>query len=183
MKSATQTELAAILGLSTRQIRNLEAEGMPHEAVDGRKRYPLPGAVHWWADRRTAKALESAESSDLDRERTRLVAAQARRAELELATAMELLMPVEMHEEQVAGVMATLRARVVAVSGSWPMQLEGRRAREIHETLRTRLVPELIADLRSAALSFADGAAPDAALVEDEEARASADGSRVGEEG
>ena len=70
--TVNQTELASILGVSTRQIRNLEREGMPCETEGKRKRYPLPQAVHFWRDREIARALEPYSTTDLEEARRRV---------------------------------------------------------------------------------------------------------------
>lgn len=47
---ATQTEVAEWNSLSTRQVRNLEAKGLPTYSRGGRKYYPLPHEVIWYSE-------------------------------------------------------------------------------------------------------------------------------------
>jgi len=49
--------LATILGLTTRQITNLEAEGIPCRAVGNRKLFPIPEAVRWYVERERRRAV------------------------------------------------------------------------------------------------------------------------------
>lgn len=50
----SQKELAKVLGLTTRQVRNLEAEGMPARSDGRSKFYPVPDAVEWYYERKFA---------------------------------------------------------------------------------------------------------------------------------
>ena len=101
MKTATQTEFAAIVGLSTRQIRNLEKDGLPCSMEGRRKSYPLPEAVVWWKDREVARALEPYSSTDLEEERRRWMSAKAGKAEIELSNLRGELVPLD----EVAGLL------------------------------------------------------------------------------
>ena len=95
MKTATQTEFAAIVGLSTRQIRNLEKDGLPCSMEGKRKAYPLPEAVVWWKDHQVTRALEPYSSTDLEVERRRWMSAKAGRAEIELSNLRGELIPID----------------------------------------------------------------------------------------
>ena len=95
MKTASQTELSAIIGLSTRQIRNLEREGLPCSMERKRKAYPLPEAVVWWKDREVARALEPYSHTDLEEERRRWMSAKAGKAEIELSNLRGELIPLD----------------------------------------------------------------------------------------
>ncbi|MCA9675773.1 MAG: hypothetical protein KC464_12100 [Myxococcales bacterium] len=77
----TTGELATVLGLTDRQIRNLVAEGMPQRA---RGRFDLPAAVQWYVDQWRDRSDRSNGRLDSE-ERRALLAAQTRRAELEAA--------------------------------------------------------------------------------------------------
>src|SRR5690606_3285343 len=84
-KEVTQRELADILGLTTRQIRNLEAAGLPHRAEGNRKLYPIPDAVIWYRDRAVESALADAQPTQFEEARAREMIARAEKAELEVA--------------------------------------------------------------------------------------------------
>lgn len=47
---ATQTRVAEWNGLSTRQVRNLEAKGLPTYSRRGRKFYPVPHEFIWYSE-------------------------------------------------------------------------------------------------------------------------------------
>lgn len=48
----SQSALAQALGLTTRQVRNLEEQGMPHRTDGTRKWYPVPEALQWYYEQR-----------------------------------------------------------------------------------------------------------------------------------
>lgn len=76
-----QTELATMLGLTTRQIRNLEIAGMPHGAEKNSKRYPLPDALDWYYSRKYTPD----EPTTMEEAKLRKLSAEADMAQLELA--------------------------------------------------------------------------------------------------
>ena|ERR1700733_11089810 len=50
----SQQELAELMGLSTRQIRNLTDIGMPRRSVGGKITYPTGACVQWYRDYKRA---------------------------------------------------------------------------------------------------------------------------------
>lgn len=116
-KEVTQKELAEILGLSTRQIRNLEAVGLPHRAEGNRKLYPLPEAVIWHRERAVESALADAQSSDYEEAKAREMMARAEKAELEVAKMRGELIHIDDLERLHSTPLAQMRARLLALSG------------------------------------------------------------------
>lgn len=116
-REVTQSELALILGLTTRQIRNLEAAGMPHRAEGNRKLYPLPDAVHWYRDRAVESALAEAQVTDYEEAKAREMKARADRAELEVARMRGELIHVNDLEALFTAPLAQMRARLLALPG------------------------------------------------------------------
>lgn len=120
-KEASQTEIAEILGLTTRQIRNLEGEGMPHRAEGNRKLYPLPGAVQWYYQREIARAMPT----DFEEAKARKMAAEAALAELELAQAEGRIVTVDDMEKMLSSPLYRLRAKMLSLPSKWAPSLVG----------------------------------------------------------
>lgn len=82
--TANKNEFAKIVGISARQVTNWIAAGMPAEGT-GKKGSPLridtAKAIAWLIAQADAK--NGSKQSELTQERRRLVAAQARKAELQ----------------------------------------------------------------------------------------------------
>jgi phage terminase Nu1 subunit (DNA packaging protein) len=60
LEKLSQMEVAELLTLSTRQVRNLEAEGMPVHARAGKKWYVWREVLEWDRERKEAAAREAA---------------------------------------------------------------------------------------------------------------------------
>lgn len=116
-REATQAEIAGILGLQTRQIRNLEAQGLPHRAEGRRKFYPLPEAVRWVRDRDVATVLADVAPTGFDEARAREMAARAEKAELEVRKMRGELVDVAEWEREFSGPLAEIRAQLLALPG------------------------------------------------------------------
>ncbi|MGE0456423.1 MAG: hypothetical protein AB7Q30_23065 [Vicinamibacteria bacterium] len=119
----TQSEFAELVGLTTRQIRNLEKAGLPHRSDKNRKLYPVPSAIHWWRDREVELAVKEIEVGDLDEAKTRKMQVEAARAELELAREQGQLIHIADLEQLHQKPLATLRARLLALAGQIAAQL------------------------------------------------------------
>lgn len=116
-REVRQKELAQILGLTTRQIRNLEAAGMPHRAEGNTKWYPLPDTVIWYTERKVESALTEAQRTDYEEARAREMAARAEKAELEVAKMRGELIHVDDLERLLSAPLAQMRARLLALPG------------------------------------------------------------------
>jgi terminase small subunit / prophage DNA-packing protein len=114
-RSVSQQGLAGILGLSTRQIRNLEAEGMPHEADGNRKTYPIPEAVQWYV----AREQERATPTDFDEAKARKMAAEAETAELELARMRARLVAVDDVVKEQSRIYDHMRAKILSAGAKY----------------------------------------------------------------
>ena len=123
-REVTKRELAGILGLSTRQIENLEAEGLPRRADKNRKFYPIPDAVRWYVDRERRRA----EPTDFEEARARKMAAEARLAELMLAREEGKLLAIDDVEREWRQVLERLRAKLLSVPSRYAPALVGRRS-------------------------------------------------------
>lgn len=141
-------ELATVLGLTDRQIRNLVGEGMPQRA---RGRFDLPGAVQWYVDQWRDRADRSNGKLDSE-ERRALLAAQTRRAELEAAQLAGELEP--------RAVAATVLMRVAALVADRLSAMPARRASMLvgldDVDAAALVLEEEIAEIRAALASELD---------------------------
>lgn len=109
-------EFAAITGLSTRQIRNLEKAGMPCRDGEGnRKAYPLPDALQWYVAEKMREAERSAKPSGLEEAKVRKMEAEAELKQRDLLRSRGELVPLEWMESEFAAALATLRAAIQTV--------------------------------------------------------------------
>lgn len=141
----TQVELARILPLTTRQLRNLEREGLPHRADGRRKLYPLPEAVDWYIRYRENLARAEFDNVDYERARARYETARARLAEIGVAREEGRLIPVEVVEEIYGDrLMDVLRTGILNLPGRWGAQLVGLDSPREAEAILKRIARELL---------------------------------------
>ena len=145
IREVTQTEFAELVGLTTRQIRNMEKSGIPHRASGNRKLYPVPAAILWWRDREVERAVASVEVGDIEAARLRKMQAEAARSELELARERGDLIHVDDLEQLHQAPLATIRARLLALPGQIAAELpiEPVESVEIIEPLVHAMMSEL----------------------------------------
>jgi phage terminase Nu1 subunit (DNA packaging protein) len=144
-REVSQSEFAELVGLTTRQIRNLEREGLPHRADQNRKTYPVPAAVLWWHERGVKKALEQIQIQPIDEARTRKLQLEAERAEIELAKERGRMIDVDDVDRLYQKALSTIRARLLALPGQIAAQLplEAIESLEIIEPLVHAMMAEL----------------------------------------
>jgi len=116
-REITQAELAEILAITTRQVRNLEAQGLPHRADKNRKLYPIPDAVDWIRKRDVEAAVSAMQSTEFDEAKRREMVARAEKAELEVAKIRGELIHIDDWEALYSRPLAQLRARLLALPG------------------------------------------------------------------
>lgn len=135
-------ELAALVGLTDRRIRQLATEGKLVRVA--RNRFRLADAVRVLLD----EAAENNEGSELQKERLRKLRAEASMAELELLKARGQVAMVADFERVQAARYAMIRANCLNVPQRAVLQLLGE-TRE--ETFKAKLKAELILALKTAA--------------------------------
>ena len=140
----SQTELAGILGMSTRQVRNLEAAGMPKEP----KGYPVPAAVRWYVTQKVSEA-ESRAPADLDEARLRLETAKAQLKEFEVAQRRGELMTVAEFDRHLGDAFARVSAQLATLPTRAAPLVAGLRADEALAVL-DKVVREIREELRRA---------------------------------
>ena len=123
----TQAELGRRLGLTGRHVYRLAEE--PNFPMDksrkGRDRVPWPEANHWYIEHRLRSAESRRRPKTIDQSRASKLEAEARIAQMEAAKFEGTLILLEHHEEVVGELLATLRAGLAAVPGSWAPRLVG----------------------------------------------------------
>lgn len=134
----SDVELAAVVGVSARRIRQL-AEAGALERVD-RAKYALGPSVRALLDNAAGTG------SAIQRERTRLVKAQADRAEIKVAIARREVAPIEEFASVWAELCASIRVNVMNVPARAVQQLLGcADESEFKDKLRAELVLALTA--------------------------------------
>ena len=64
LEKLSQTDVAGLLNLSTRQVRNLETEGLPVHSRAGKKWYVWREVLEWDRQRKEAQAREATKPDD-----------------------------------------------------------------------------------------------------------------------
>lgn len=103
------TEIAHLLGVTTRQVANYRAEGMPHRSRGGRLTYVPSECVRWRLERARDEVRREV-APDREVEQARKLRAEADLKELELKERRGALVSVEDFEEQIDAVIAGLAA-------------------------------------------------------------------------
>lgn len=164
--SLSQSELAPILGIGTRQIRNLEEAGvlLPVIVEGGRKRYPFPESNHRYIafkvqeSRRGSAAKMGKEEVDLRRSEVALA-----KEELELAEKLETMVHVDDVERLVAEPLRVVYAMLKNLPARWGPELVGCTSTQEAIGRLKPAVAELLEVLRKAADGLDDGAGDRAA--------------------
>lgn len=132
------TELADLLGVTSRQVHNLVQKGLPRSS-DGS--YPAAEAIRWYVDWKAQQALPS----DLLTARTRREAALAEQEELKLAEMRHQLCTVEQFKRCVDDAFSRVAAKLRVLPSRAAPQLVGcateaeafeRIKREVDEVMR-----------------------------------------------
>lgn len=116
-----QAQLAAVLSLTTRQIRNLQDEGMPSRAVGNQRQYDLRQVVPWYVARKQEEAKPE-RKSEAD---ARKALAEARLKELDLAEREGELVPLAVHRRVMGEVFDDVRSNLLNLPGKVAPQLTG----------------------------------------------------------
>lgn len=128
------SELAEALGVSERHVYRLARLGMPK---DGRGEYPVVRCARWYREHVLSPGGAEGDGPDLGEARLRKAKAAALRAERELATRREEVIPAAVWYEVTAEVDAWLRGALLGLAPEWAEALEGvEDPREISEVLR-----------------------------------------------
>lgn len=139
-QTITEAELASLVGVSTRRIRQLAEQNVLERAQRGR--YELGASIQALIENAAGNA------SELQRERIRKLRADADLAELELARGRALVAPIAEMERAWENACATIRANMLGV----PQRVIIRIVGETNEsTIKAALRDEICTALTSAA--------------------------------
>lgn len=151
----TQMQLADVLGVTTRQIRNLEARGLPIDESTGTKLYPKRQCQRWYIEFKQEEALGRAEreqTTDLEEAQRRKVLAEARLAEIKVLREEGRLVPLETVEAIHAETGDRLRAVLVNAPSNYAIHLERAGVEPaVAQEILEQLAEELIRALRGVA--------------------------------
>ena len=153
-----QKELAALLGLTTRQVNNLVERGMPVASADGKRMYDAPACIAWYRDAKVAEAVAAVGPDDLETQKTRKTAAEARLAELELARLEGRVVDVEAAAREVDALLDRLRAVLLAFVSRNAHLLVGRKSIPEVSGVLEGAVQELMAALVEAGTTTEEAA-------------------------
>lgn len=129
----TQRETADRLGLSSRQVHNLTAAGMPRRVRGGKPFHPWPESARWYIEHRIQGGRTDAGAGvDAAAERRALelrkLAAEVRRSEILLSHDEGRLVTLDYMEQQLQASLERVRARLQNVAGKWAPALVGLRS-------------------------------------------------------
>lgn len=179
-----KTELARILGISTKTVSRYQTEGLPFTGKGQSARFDVTACVQWYAQKQAQIAMSQVDigkvSLSEEEVKVRKLLAEAQMKELELAQMRGELVLVEDAEKEITRHLTQLRGKVTAIPGVWGAKVLG--LKDIHEAvdilsdLVDRLMHELANDEEGDGLDEEDSeadvdeSATDLAESEDDEA-------------
>ncbi len=118
LHSLTQSEIADLLNLSTRQVHNLVQRDPPGvKVVDGKKTFDGPVFLKWYWEWKVDEAVKKASPPDEWDAQARLHAAKAEMTELDLAERRRQLLSADYVADQLERIAGTLKDAVLTLSG------------------------------------------------------------------
>jgi phage terminase Nu1 subunit (DNA packaging protein) len=130
MSTCTVNAIAKLLNLKERRVQVLAQQGIIPKAQHGK--YNIVGCIvgyNKYMNNRTARTEDT--TLKVNKARTRLLEAQADKAEMELKALSKDYMPVTQVERDWSGMLLTFRARILAIPYRAATLLTG--AKEFHE--------------------------------------------------
>lgn len=143
----TQGQAAALLGVTTRRIRQRSQEESP-PPQDEAGQYPCEAFGKWMQNdwRRGMNFNEEGIAYDYDAERARLTHHQANNAALEEQTKHRLLIPAEQVRQTWSDIVAAARAKLLALPARLASSCAGKKSSEVEEEARS-IVYEALTEL------------------------------------
>ncbi len=157
----SQTDLAAIMGVTAMTVRAWERKGMPVARKGSRGRpgqYNTADVIRWRAEQAAQAATGDTNAMDMEEAKRRKTAAEAALAEMDLALRRGELIEVDTVGRLVAEEYATVRANIMAMPGELAPDLEHRTVLEIEELLSTKVTEILDALAADGQFASEDGA-------------------------
>lgn len=112
-----------MIGLTTRQVRNLEVKGLPVRTDGNGKFYPMPEAFRWYLSFKEQEVRAETENTQYQEALTRRTLADARIMERKLAELDGALMPTAVHQQVIGRVLEQVKIRGRNAPGSWAERL------------------------------------------------------------
>lgn len=164
LNALTQKEAARLLGLTSRQVRNLVEKGMPRDATgQGDPVYRWADIQPWYLAFKQDQARAEVAPNDIRALELREKAAKVRIAEMEAAEKEGSLLPVAVVERVWADVMERLRSRIVAHKGGLAPRMTGLPTPQDALEVLDPAFTELLAELRASVDDWDDDEVDDAA--------------------
>lgn len=172
--NVNQTQLAEILGVSTRQIRRWQDAGLPYSGDRTSRTYDTTEVVRWLLDRERERIREEAvEAEDGEalptkaESKRRREAIRAKKAALDLAERQGRMVGRDTFREVLGEVLDGLRHVILQLPGRWAPRVVGIQSiREAEARLR-ELARELLAHLSGALPDVIEARAPAGPLPDD----------------
>jgi phage terminase Nu1 subunit (DNA packaging protein) len=146
---ASQKEVARVLGITAREIRNLHDRGLPFKlGKNGRREYDLGVVVPWYvkfkAETEKREDPEQVKRAELSR---RKLETEVRTGELELAKLEGSLVTIDYLEAQLSRSTEAVRARIMGLPGRAGPHLVGCKTTAEVQIRVQELVDELLTGL------------------------------------
>lgn len=142
-EEVTTENLSRAFGVDVRTIQRLAAEGMPRRA---RGKFPRNAAFQWYLQREREAARGSKGLNDLDLARQRKTVAEARKAELELATIEGQVITMDLHQKRLRERLETV-AGAIKANGRYHADVKAAITDEAADRLLQRMGDEQLAEL------------------------------------
>lgn len=119
-----QKNVSRVFGLTTRQVRNLDDDGMPSSVSDsGERLYDLTVVVPWYVARKLEQVRK--DSDELDQAKLERAQLDVRLRQIDVAKAEGSAIDVEHHDEVVEELVRAFRLSVLALPGTWGPRIVG----------------------------------------------------------
>lgn len=143
-----QTQMGEVFGVSTRQVRNWEKDGLVCRAAGNQKFYPLAAAIRWYREREVSAALAEVEVKDIDAAKLRKLEAEADTKELDLAVKRGELVPMDEVGDLVRESLEAVDAVLKHSPSRFAPQLA--KAAQVHLKTARTILREVIESVRGA---------------------------------
>jgi phage terminase Nu1 subunit (DNA packaging protein) len=145
----SQAELIRLMKFSRQTAAEWSRRpGCPKVVVDGKTLYRWPAFAEWYYTEKATALLPKPDPMALEEAKKRKLAAEAELAELELAKAKGLVVPVEAFRSALLGAFGRVRAKAREAPGRLTPLLIGKGKAALIRAVLERFFTELLAELR-----------------------------------
>lgn len=121
----TRAELCELIGVGSRQVANLEKDGMPVARVDGNRKMYDGQAVQWYVAWKVREEAQRHDTGAMEAAKLRKAEADARKAAVEAARSEQSVIDTEEHLRRVRHIAEAFRSALVGLPGSWAGRILG----------------------------------------------------------